>query len=101
VVLSDVARVLRLLRTEESQYMVPTIYVEEPWSASSEALVAWGPLKGGLPPEVAERRLVRLTEVEGAIDLLNDRYFDLSAARRYDELSELLIQRVLQRNSGL
>jgi hypothetical protein len=63
VVLSDLARVLRLLRTEESQYMVPTIYVEEPWSASSEALVARGPLKGGLPPEVAERRLVRLTEV--------------------------------------
>ena len=100
MVLSDVVRVLRLLRTEQSQFMVPTIYAAQPWSPSSEALVAWGSMKGGLPPEAAERRMVRLVEVEGAVDLLEDSYFDLSAARRYDELSELLIQRVIRRNTG-
>jgi hypothetical protein len=100
VVLSDVVRMLLLLRTEQSQYMVPTIYAAEPWSAASEALVAWASQKGGLPPEAAERRMVRLIEVEGAVELLNDRYFELSAARRYDELSNLLIQRVTRRNSG-
>jgi hypothetical protein len=92
---------LQLLRTEQSQFMVPTIYAAEPWSPSSEALVAWGSMKGGLPPEAAERQMVRLIEVEGAVDLLEDRYFDLSATRRYDELSNLLIQRVLRRNEGL
>jgi hypothetical protein len=101
VVLSDVVRMLQLLRTEQSQFMVPTIYAAEPWSPSTEALVAWGPMKGGLPPEAAECRMVRLIEVESAIDFLKDRYFDLSAARRYDELSELLIQRVIRRNTGL
>jgi hypothetical protein len=80
--------------------MVPTIYAAEPWSPSSEALVAWGSMKGGLPPEVAERRMVRLIEVEGAVDLLKDRYFDLNAAGRYDELSELLIQGVIRGNSS-
>jgi hypothetical protein len=44
--------------------------------------------------------MVRLIEVEGAIELLEDRYFDLSAARRYDELSNLLVQRVTLRNAG-
>jgi hypothetical protein len=91
---------LQLLRTEQSQFMVPTIYAAEPWSPSSEALVAWGSMSGGLPAEAAERRMVRLIEVEGAIELLEDRYFDLSAARRYDELSNLLVQRVTLRNAG-
>ena len=99
VVLSDVVRMLNLLRTEEAQYLVPTIYAAEPWTPRSEALVALGSLKDGLPPEVAARRMVRLIEVEGAIELLKDRYFDLRAADRYDELSTLLIQRVIQRNS--
>ena len=44
--------------------------------------------------------MVRLIEVEGAIDLLEDHYFDLSAARRHDELSNLLIARVIRRNEG-
>ena len=101
MVLSDVVRMLQLLRTEQSQYMVPTIYAAEPWSPSAEALVAWASMKGGLPPEPAERRMVRLIEVEGAIDLLKDRYFDLSTDRRYDELATLLIQRVVRRNEGL
>jgi hypothetical protein len=100
VVLSDVVRMLNLLRTEEAQYLVPTIYAAEPWSAHSEALVAWASLKGGLPSEAAARRMVRLIEVEGAVELLRDRYFDLNAAGKYDELSTLLIQRVIQRNSS-
>jgi hypothetical protein len=100
VVLSDVVRILELLRTEQSQYMLPTIYAAEPWSPSSEALVAWSPMRGGLPPEAAERRMVRLIEVKGAIELLKDRYLDLTADRRYDELSALLVQRVIRRNAG-
>jgi hypothetical protein len=100
MVLSDVVRILELLRTEQSQYMMPSIYAAEPWSPSSEALVAWSPMRGGLPPEPAERRLVRLIEVEGAIELLKDRYRHLSADRRYDELSTLLIERVIRRNAG-
>ena len=100
VTLSDVVRMLQLLRTEVSQYMVPTIYAVEPWSPSSEALVAWGSLKGGLPPEAAERRMVRLIEVEGAIALLKDRYFELTVAHRYGELCNLLIQLVVVRNSS-
>jgi hypothetical protein len=97
VVLSDVVRMLELLRTEQSQYMVPTIYAAEPWSSGSEALVDWASQKGGLPPEVAKRRMVRLIDVGGAVDLLKDRYFDLRAAGGYDELSTLLIQRVIVR----
>ena len=100
MVLSDVVRMLQVLRTEQSQFMVPTIYALEPWSPSSEALVAWGSLKGGLPREAAERSMVRLIEVEGAIDLLGNRYFDLSVARRYDELCNLLIQRVFRGSGG-
>jgi hypothetical protein len=99
VVLSDVVRMLELLRTEQSQYMVPTIYAAEPWSPGSEALVDWASQKGGLPPEVSTRRMVRLIDVAGAVDLLKDRYFDLRAAGGYDELSDLLIQRVILRNS--
>lgn len=100
MVLSDVVRLLQLLRTDESQYMIPTIYAAEPWSASSEALVAWSPPRGGLPPEAAERHLLRLIDVQGAIDALRDCYFDLSNAGRYDELCGLLVQRILQRNSS-
>ena len=99
MVLSDVVRMLELLRTEESQGMVPTIYAAEPWLPHSEALVAWAPPKGGLPPEVAKRRMVRIIDVEGAIALLKDRYFELRAADSYDTLSELLIQRAILRNS--
>jgi hypothetical protein len=91
---------LELLRTDQSQSMVPTIYAAEPWSPHSEALVAWAPEKGGLPPEVAERRMVRLVEVERAIELLKDCYYELRVARRFDDLSELLIQRVIRRNAG-
>ena len=100
VTLSDVVRILQLLRTEEAQYMVPTIYAEEPWSPSSEAIVAWGSLKGGLPSVAAERRLVRLVEVEGALSLLKDRYFELSSAGQYDALCTLLIQRVSERSQN-
>ena len=99
MVLTDVIRVLPLLRTDEAQYMEPTIYAVEPWLAPSEALVAWGSLKGGLPNEVAARRMVRLIDVKGAIELLNDRYYDLSTTGRYDQLAELLVERVIQRNS--
>ena len=92
---------LHLLRTEVSQSsVVPTIYAAEPWTPSSEALVIWGSLKGGLPVEAAKRRMVQLIEVGGAVELLHDRYFDLSVAGRYNELCNLLIQRVIQRNSG-
>jgi hypothetical protein len=91
---------LPLLRTEVAQYMVPTIYAAEPWLPSSEAIVAWGSLKGGLPAGAVEHRMVRLTEVEGAIALLKDHYFDFTAARRYDELCNLLIQLVVERNSS-
>jgi hypothetical protein len=79
--------------------LVQTIYAAEPWSAGSEALVDWASQKGGLPTEVAKRRMVRLIDVEGALALLKDRYFDLSARGAYDELSDLLIQRVTLRNS--
>ena len=100
MVLSDVVKLLQLLRTEETQYMLPTIYAAEPWSASSEALVAWSPPRGGLPPEAAERHLLRLIDVQGAVNALKDCYFDLSSAGRYDDLCSVLIQRVLQRNSS-
>jgi hypothetical protein len=89
---------LQLLRTEVSQSsVVPTIYAAEPWTPTSEALVTWGSLKGGLPDEAAKRRMVRLIEVGGAVELLQDRYFDLSVAGRYAELSNLLVERVVQR----
>jgi hypothetical protein len=99
VVLSEVMRMIELLRTEQSQSMIPTIYVAEPWGARSEALVAWQPQKGGLPPDVAKRHMVRLIDVSGAMALLEDRYFDLRAAGAYDELATVLIQRVALRNS--
>jgi len=97
VTLSDVVRILPLLRTEEAQYLVPTIYAAEPWLPSSAAIVALGSLKGGLPPAAAERRLVRLVEVEGAVTLLKDRYFELSAAGQYEALCNLLLERVAER----
>jgi hypothetical protein len=77
--------------------MVPTIYATEPWSPSSEAIVAWGSLKGGVPPEAAERRMVRLVEVAGAVTLLEDQYHALATTQRYDELCNLLLERVAQR----
>ena len=74
--------------------MVPTIYVREPWSASSEAAVLWGSLTGALPPEAVKQGMTRLVEVDGAMFLLQDRYYEFSAANRHEELCSLLIKRV-------
>ena len=72
----------------------PTIYVEQPWTAQSRAVVTWSMPKGGLPSDVAERQLVRLIEVRAAIRLLEDAYDRLIATGRMDELATLLIIRV-------
>jgi len=44
--------------------------------------------------------MVRLIEVQGAVELLEDHYFELSTARRYDEPTSLLVQRVIRGNAG-
>jgi len=49
--------------------------------------------KGGLPDDAARLQLVRLVEVRLAIKLLNSDYEVLTRAHRYDELSNLLIER--------
>jgi hypothetical protein len=89
---------LPFLRGDEAQYMVPTIYATEPWSPSAQAMVAWGSLMGGLPAVAADLRMTRVIEVEAATALLKDRYFDLSASGRYDDLSRLLLERVALSN---
>ena len=93
--LREVVAMLDLLRTDESQWMVPTIYAREPWDPESEALVAWAPMRGGLPDAAARAKMVRLTEVKSAMSLIQDQSYRLRAAGDLDALCSLLIQRVL------
>ena len=92
--LRDLVASLPALQVEEVQFLVPTIYAAEPWAPDSDALVALGSLKGGLPPEVAKRQMTRVFEVAGARSILGDCYDKFAQAQRFDELCTILIERV-------
>jgi hypothetical protein len=92
--LADIVRDLRRYDEEPIGWQEPTIYAEEPWSASSRAIVSWSAPKGGLPDAATTLRLVRLMDVRKSLRLLNDEYDQLLAAHRLEELCTLLIERV-------
>jgi hypothetical protein len=94
VTLNDIVIELLSLPTQQEQESIPTIYAEEPWSPSSEALVAHGSLHGGLPPEAAKRGMVRLIEVAGAVAILKNAYSEFAESGLYAELCLTLINRV-------
>ena len=94
VTLNDVVVGLLSLPTQQEQESIPTIYAIEPWSPSSEALVAYGSLHGGLPPEAAKRAMVRFFEVSGAVAILKHSYSEFAETGLYHELCLTLINRV-------
>jgi hypothetical protein len=102
VTLRDLVASLPSLQAEEVQYLVPTIYAAEPWAPGSDALVALGSLKGGLPPEAATRQMTRVFEVAGARSILRDCYVEFAEAQRFDELCRIFIGRVTDlANAGI
>jgi hypothetical protein len=96
VTLRDLIGSLPHLQAEEVQYLVPTIYAAEPWAPGSDALVALGSLKGGLPPEAAKRQMTRVFEVAGARSILGDCYVEFAEGERFDELCKILIERITE-----
>jgi hypothetical protein len=100
VTLADVVRSLRDYAEQPAPWQEPTIYSAEPWRSSSEALVAWGSSKGGLPEEAARRGLVRLIEVRAALRLLGRDFDTLVRENRIEDLCSNLIARVKGLNEG-
>ena len=49
-----------------------TIYVSEPWTEGSDAVVAPEPEQGGMPPEAAEVGMKYFLEVSIACDFVED-----------------------------
>jgi hypothetical protein len=94
VTLNDIVIGLLSLPSQQEQESIPTIYAIEPWSPSSEALVAYGSLHGGLPPEAAKRAMVRVIEVASAVAILKNTYAEFAESGLYAELCLTLINRV-------
>jgi hypothetical protein len=94
VTLRDIVAKLSSFPRHQEQESIPTIYVAEPWAPSSDALVEWGSLHGGLPAGAANRLLVRFIEVGAAVAILKTSYSDLADADRYDDLCVMLVDRV-------
>jgi hypothetical protein len=94
VTLNDIVIGLLSLPSQQEQESIPTIYAIEPWSPSSEALVAYGSLHGGLPPEAAKRAMVRFIEVASAVAILKNTYTEFAESGLYAELCLTLINRV-------
>ena len=91
MILNDIVIGLLSLPTQQEQDSIPTIYAVEPWSPSSEAMVAYGSLHGGLPPEAA---MVRFIEVAGAVAILKNTYAQVAESGLYAESCLTLINRV-------
>jgi hypothetical protein len=94
VTLNDIVVELLSLPTQQDQESIPTIYAEEPWSPTSEAVVAYGSLHGGLPSEAAKRGMVRFIEVASAAAILKNTYSEFAESGLYSELCLTLINRV-------
>jgi hypothetical protein len=92
--LAEIVRDLNRYDEQPLSGQEPTIYAQEPWTAQSQAIVCWSMPKGGLPPDAAKLRLVRLVEVRLAVRLLADNYDQIMLEGRLDELCVLLISRV-------
>jgi hypothetical protein len=97
--LQDIIKDLRSYEQPERSGQEPTIYAAEPWVPTTIAMVEWSSPRGGLPSNGAPL-LLRLCEVRMALTLLGDVYDRLSAEHRYADLTELLVSRVLARNSS-
>jgi hypothetical protein len=100
VVLSDVIRDLRSYDEGEVSFQEPSIYVAEPWSSTSEAVVEWSLPKGGLPDTAAKRLLLYFISVRGALRVLGGQYDTLVRHGRVEELCALLVEHVNQAKAG-
>ncbi len=70
--MGQVAKLIELVKTLESLDETATIYVGEPWSSESQAVVEVEPPSGGLPPAAAGAGLKYFLEVFVARDFLTD-----------------------------
>jgi hypothetical protein len=69
-----------------------TIYAAEPWTEDSNAIVAYEPESGGLPPEAAEANMKYFLEVSIASDFLEDWIASLQDEPSASATCERLIQ---------
>src|SRR6266849_7249580 len=76
----------------------PSIYVAEPWAATSDALVEWSGEKGGVPSG-RKPLLYNLMTVGEAIQFFGADYDDRIAAGAVDAMCAKLSYHVTQRNA--
>jgi hypothetical protein len=98
VTLSEIVGALPSFAAPEVSFQEPTIYAAEPWTAHSDACVAWSLPRGGLPDEPARRGFRRLTEVRAALDMLSTGVTTWPPGPAHI-LAELLISQVLVLNA--
>ena len=99
--LTELLRDLRSYDEDPGAWEEPSIYVADPHSPESEAIVEWSPAKGGLPESAGRNGrclLYYLTSVRNALALLKPEYDNLRSAGRMEELCEILIKRVEDEN---
>ena len=95
----DIAGELRKYDTDGVSWQEPSIYVAEPWSPQSEAVVEWSAPKGGLPTIASKRLLMYLMGIRGALQFLGDDYDRMIGDDLVDEVCARLIEHVTFENA--